>query len=146
MKTGTRYALPGSMALAAVFALVACGPTADSSGTSPGSSTAVSEGAVADAGGKPASYAQCAACHAAEPGKHGIGPSLAGIVGRRAGSATGFIYSKAMADSGLIWDAATLDQYLTAPATTVRGTKMSYGGMANGAKRAELIEYLKTLK
>lgn len=111
-----------------------------------GAEAAATETAAAAAGGKPAVFAQCAACHSVEPGKNGVGPSLAGIVGRKAGTVAGFAYSDANKNSGLTWDEATLDEYLTAPMKKVPGTKMSYAGLADAAKRKELIEYLKTLK
>lgn len=111
-----------------------------------GAEAAATETTAAAAGGKPAVFAQCAACHSVEPGKNGVGPSLAGIVGRKAGTVAGFAYSDANKNSGLTWDEATLDEYLTAPMKKVPGTKMSYAGLADAAKRKELIEYLKTLK
>lgn len=94
----------------------------------------------------PASFASCKACHAVQPGKHGIGPSLAGVHGAKAGSAAGYTYSAANRASGVTWDDATLDAYLTAPAKAMPGTKMTYAGMADPAKRKELIAYLKALK
>ena len=131
--------------------LAACGspaeeqPAADSApaAAAAGSSAAP---AVADAGGKPASFAQCAACHAVEPGKHGIGPSLAGVYGTKAGELAGYAFSDKLKASGLTWDDATLDQWLAGPMKMVPGTKMTYAGLSDPAKRKELIEYMKTLK
>ncbi|MXO91142.1 c-type cytochrome [Altererythrobacter aquaemixtae] len=96
-------------------------------------------------GGPPASFAQCSACHSPQPGKSIIGPTLAGVYGANAGHIDDFAYSTAMRESGLTWDDETLSRYLENPAATVPGTKMSYSGMRDAAKRAELIEYLKTL-
>lgn len=133
-----------------LLALTACG-----SGSSAGSDAAAgqSEGsasiaaaAPAPGDGPPASFAACKSCHAIEPGKHGIGPSLAGVFGKKAGSAAGFVYSKASRSSGLTWDDPTLDAYLTAPIKVMPGTKMSYPGMSDPAKRAEVIAYLRALK
>jgi cytochrome c len=98
------------------------------------------------AGAKPAAYAQCAACHAVEPGKHGIGPSLHGVYGTKAGEIPGFAFSEKLKASGLTWDDATLDQWLAGPMKMVPGTKMSYAGLSDPAKRAEIIAYMKTLK
>ena len=36
----------------------------------------------------------CAICHTLEPGKNKIGPSLAGVVGRKAGSVPGFAFGR----------------------------------------------------
>ena len=65
----------------------------------------------------------CALCHAVQPGVTQQGPSLAGVVGRRAASAN-YNYTKALQDSRLTWDAATLDRFLTNPAALVPGTTM----------------------
>ena len=101
--------------------------------------------ATAAAVSRPASFAQCAVCHKTEPGETGIGPSLAGVFGARAGHVAGFKYSQAMLDSGLTWNQATLDRYLTDPKAVVPGTTMAFGGVKDATKRAEIIAYLKTL-
>ena len=93
----------------------------------------------------PTVFNQCAACHSTARGEHGIGPSLAGVFGRRAGTAAGFEFTQAMKDSGLTWNQATLDRYLTDPRGVVPGTKMAFGGVKDAAKRQEIINYLKTL-
>ncbi len=93
----------------------------------------------------PAGFAQCAACHSVEPGKNGIGPTLAGIFGDRAGVVPGFEFSDAMKSSGLTWNQATLDRYLTDPRGVVPGTKMAFGGVKDAAQRQAIINYLKTL-
>lgn len=94
---------------------------------------------------EPASFAQCKACHSVEPGKNGIGPTLAGIWGDRAGIVPGFEFSDQMKNSGLTWNQATLDRYLTDPRGVVPGTKMAFGGVKDATKRQEIINYLKTL-
>lgn len=88
----------------------------------------------------------CAACHAAVPGKNLVGPSLYGIVGRVSGSVEGFHYSAANKAAGIKWDAAKLDPYLLSPKTVVPGTIMTYAGLKDDTKRADLIAYLETLK
>lgn len=102
--------------------------------------------AAPTAGAIPAIFAQCRSCHAVEAGRNGVGPSLSGVFGRKAAAAPGFAYSAAMTGSGLTWDEATLDRYLTAPLKTVPGGKMVFAGIADPARRAEVIAYLKTLK
>ncbi len=97
------------------------------------------------AGEAPAAFAQCRACHSVEPGRHGIGPSLAGVFGTKAGEIEGYQFSTAMLESGLTWDEATLHAYLENPQKMVPGTKMSFFGMKDAAKRQEVIDYLKTL-
>ena len=95
---------------------------------------------------KPAAFGQCAACHAVVAGQHGVGPSLAGVFGRKAGSLPGFSYSAARKASGKVWDEATLDNFLISPMAAVPGTHMSYMGQSDPAKRKAVIDYLKTLK
>lgn len=88
-------------------------------------------------------FAVCKACHqVGEKAKNGVGPVLNGIVGRSAGSFEGFKYSEAMKGSGLTWDAATLDEYLKDPKAKVPGNKMTYAGVKDDTKRADLIAYL----
>ncbi|MBN8501104.1 MAG: c-type cytochrome [Sphingomonadales bacterium] len=111
---------------------------------SPAATTAATTTAATD--GKPAAFAQCAACHAVEAGKNGVGPSLAGVFGKKAGGVAGFAYSDANKNSGLTWDEATLDTYLTNPMKMVPGTKMTFAGLADPAQRKAVIDYLKTLK
>lgn len=101
--------------------------------------------ATSAAAAAPPMWAVCSACHAVAPGEHGIGPSLAGVFGTKAGAKAGFAYSDAMKSSGLTWNQATLDRYLTDPRGVVPGTTMAYAGLKNDAQRAAVIDYLKSL-
>ena len=144
-----------SAAAPLIMLLSACGsePEAPPASTNPemGPQAAASEAAPAAApaapavAARPVAFAQCASCHAVEPGKNGIGQSLAGVVGAKAGHDPKFAYSTQMRQSGLTWDEATLDRYLKDPRATVPGTKMAYVGLKDDAKRAELIAWLKTI-
>jgi glucose/arabinose dehydrogenase len=90
----------------------------------------------------------CAVCHSAGLEKQpltGQGPLLAGVVGRKAASLTNFSYSKALVASGLTWDPATLDRFITAPGALVPGTTMVISVVSPG-DRADLIAFLTTLK
>jgi cytochrome c len=87
-------------------------------------------------------FAQCKTCHVVEPGVNRIGPSLAGIVGRKAGEVAGYSYSAANKGSGITWTAEKLYQYLEKPARVVPGTKMAFAGLAKGQDRADVIAYL----
>ncbi len=102
--------------------------------------------ATADTPAKPIAFAPCATCHSVNAGQNGIGPSLAGVFGRKAGSLPNFDYSAAMKASGKVWDETTLDNFLTSPMAAVPGTRMTYMGQSDPAKRKAVIDYLKTLK
>jgi cytochrome c len=144
MMMRTDLKLAGTLAL--VLALAGCGGSKREDAAATDGAGAAPAAAVAAADAKPAAYAQCAACHSVEPGKHGIGPSLHGVYGTKAGDIPGYAFSDKLKASGLTWDDATLDQWLAGPMKMVPGTKMTYAGMSDPAKRAEIIAYLKTLK
>lgn len=88
---------------------------------------------------------RCQTCHTITPGQPSLlAPSLIGVVGRKAG-ATAFNYSSALKGSGLTWDKATLDKFLTGPSKLVPGTRMLV--MVPDAKqRGDLVAYLASLK
>src|SRR5918996_33900 len=68
-------------------------------------------------------YARGAACHAVESNR--TGPQHCGLFGRRAGTAPGFtMYSRALRDSKIVWDARSLDVFLQDPMKAVPGTTM----------------------
>ena len=88
----------------------------------------------------------CALCHAAGAGmKGGQGPSLVGVIGRKAAAVPNFDYSKALKESGLSWDATTLDRYLINPAVAVPGTRMVVQVPQEDARR-DIIAYLSTVR
>ena len=90
-------------------------------------------------------FTKCKACHSVDAPKNKVGPHLVGIVGRTAGTADGYTkYSKAIKDSGITWDEANLDKWLTNPKGMYPGTKMIYPGLKKAEDRANVIEYLKT--
>lgn len=92
-------------------------------------------------------FRQCKACHAVEAGKNRVGPSLFGVVGKKAASAEEFKgYSEGLKTAGFVWDDAKLDAYLTNPKAMIPDSKMVFAGMAEAADRAHVIAYLKTLK
>jgi cytochrome c len=84
---------------------------------------------------------RCVMCHAPTGG--GEGPSLKGVVGRKAASAPGFEYSPALKASGLTWTPAELDRFLTDPQKALPGTAMVVS-VPDPAERAALIDYLKS--
>jgi len=96
--------------------------------------------------GKAVFESQCSICHSAEEGRNKTGPSLFSVVGRRAGRVEGFAYSDANRNSGVVWTVETLDLYLTRPKGVVPHNAMTYGGIQDAGKRADLIAYLATLR
>lgn len=107
--------------------------------------TAVPVAAVAaDAEAGKTVYNKCKACHQLE--KNAVGPHLKDVVGRKAGSLEDYKYSDALKKSGITWDEAALDKWLQGPSKDVPGTKMIFAGLKDETDRANLIEYLKTLK
>src|SRR5580698_693343 len=103
-------------------------------------------GADANAG-KAVFRAQCALCHSAEPGDNGgaQGPNLNGVFGRHSATSPNFGYTAALKSSGLTWDQATLDRFLTSPTTVVPGSAMVIPVPDNTA-RANLIAYFQAVK
>jgi cytochrome c len=96
--------------------------------------------------GKSVFRSQCALCHATQAGRNMIGPSLAGVVGRRTGSEAGYSYSVANKNANITWTPGELDRYLQSPRSVIPGTKMPYAGLSDPTKRSDLIAYLETLR
>ena len=95
----------------------------------------------------PAAFTRCATCHATTKGApHGLGNTLFGIYGRRAGTMPDYAYSDAMIASRIVWTSATLDAFIADPRAVVPETRMSSAKTADPAKRAEIVSYLKTLR
>ncbi|MBY0568764.1 MAG: cytochrome c family protein [Hyphomonadaceae bacterium] len=163
----------GTAALGLVLALGACSPaaeekTAEAPATETAEAPATEAPAPAEPAGPPAAtliqlaitdasgatlsgdtargqriFAQCATCHSPDAGVNRVGPSLHGIVGRRAGTVTGFRYSDANRNSGITWTEQELFTYLENPRARVPGTIMAFVGLRNPQQRADVIAYLK---
>ena len=90
-------------------------------------------------------WLQCRACHTLKPGEpNKVGPNLHKLFGAKAASLqASYNYSPALKKSGLVWNEATLDEWLKKPAIKVPGTRMAYAGMSDPAQRRALIAWLK---
>jgi cytochrome c len=91
-------------------------------------------------------FAKCKACHENEKGMNKVGPTLKGVVGRKAGSVEGFKYSEAMAakgTEGLVWDEANIASYLADPKGFVPKNKMALAALKKPEEIADVIAYLK---
>jgi cytochrome c len=89
-------------------------------------------------------FSACLACHTELP--DALGPSLKGVVGRKAGSLEDFRYSSAMMRSGIIWDDSNLRDYLRDPQAKVKGNHMPFSGFAVASDADDVIAYLNTYK
>jgi cytochrome c len=109
-----------------------------------GKSAVGSEAALAGDGdalrGKAVFEKRCTGCHAMDVDREG--PRLAGVFGRRAGAVTGFTYSAGLKNSGLTWNEATLERWLSDPDLVVKDNNMSFG-VPKAEERRDLIAYLK---
>ncbi|WP_448188177.1 c-type cytochrome [Azospirillum sp. sgz301742] len=93
--------------------------------------------AAGDAAAGKEVFKECMACHTVEAGKNKVGPSLHGVVGRKAGSIDGFKYSKPMQEknaAGFVWTPENLMAYVQAPKEIVPGGTMAYAGLKNVPK------------
>jgi cytochrome c len=87
-------------------------------------------------------FEECATCHTTERGVNNVGPSLFGVLGRKAGEIVDFRYSPAMRNSNITWSPQTLDEFIADPQKAVPGNRMPFAGMPEAADRADLLAYL----
>jgi len=95
------------------------------------------------AAGEKVYNSQCKACHSLDKGKNGVGPSLSGVAGSKAGAVEGFKYSDAMAKAGITWDDASLAKFLKSPKDVVAGNKMLAGALKSDDDIQNVIAFLK---
>ena len=96
--------------------------------------------------GKDVFKSECSECHTVKEGRNKKGPSLFGIVGRKAGSIGDYDYSDALKQSKWTWTSEQLHTYLSQPAKKANpGTKMKYDGLTDAKQLDDLISYLDTL-
>ena len=89
---------------------------------------------------------RCRRCHADDPARSSYGPSLVGIVGRKAGTVEGFAYSDAMKSSGIVWTEDALRGWISDNTGVMPGTRMKHMSISDKTEQDFLITYLKSLK
>ena len=73
-----------------------------------------------------------------------VGPSLAGVFGRKSGTESGYSYSSAVEGLNITWDETSLNEWLQGPSKFAKGTKMIYS-VPDEKDRQDVIAYLKTV-
>ena len=122
--------------------VVGLGAAAVAALTAAGSAQAAG-GLAGDAARGKTVFARCAACHDLNTGAIRMGPSLKGVIGRKAGPFANFNYSAGMKSKDVTWGPNTLDAFLSGPMKYVPGTRMAFAGLSSAEDRADVIAYLK---
>ncbi|MDA5556480.1 c-type cytochrome [Shimia sp. MMG029] len=89
-------------------------------------------------------FRKCQSCHSLKPDDNRAGPTLYGVFGATSGSVEGFRYSGPMQQAGIVWDAATLTEFLTKPRALVPGTTMAFAGLRKPEQIDDLLAYLQS--
>lgn len=98
---------------------------------------------MGDISGEQAFNNACRICHVARDGDNRLGPNLYKIIGRKAGSLSGYNFSSAMKGTEFVWDEETLDRFIANPDEVVVGNNMKpYGGLASSEDRKKIITFL----
>jgi cytochrome c len=90
-------------------------------------------------------FVDCASCHSLTAGENGVGPSLAGVIGRKAATLDDYRYSPALKRSNIVWTTQALETFIADPQKAVPANRMPYAGMTNAGERADLIAYLQKM-
>jgi cytochrome c len=99
--------------------------------------------ATADPKAGEADVGLCKLCHTFNKGGTTlVGPNLYGAVGRKIASVEGFNYTPGLKAHEGDWTFDKLDAWLTNPAAFAPGTMMSFPGIPDTKKRADVIAYL----
>ena len=133
---------PAPAVTAPAAAPVAEGQPAAIPAAAPAAAPAAGGFAGGDAAAGEKLFRRCIACHKVEEGKHGVGPSLWGVVGRDVAAVEGYNYSSAMQAHEGAWTPAALSDYLENPKAVVPGTKMAFPGLKDMQDRIDVITYM----
>lgn len=87
----------------------------------------------------------CRTCHSWKKDDNRLGPSLHGVVGRKAGAVEGFNYSAAMKEANITWDEGTLDKFIANPDGVVPNNSMKpFTGISDIKTRKDIVDFLKS--
>lgn len=101
--------------------------------------------AAEEASGEQVFNNHCRTCHTWKEGDNRLGPTLHGLIGRKAGSVEGFAYSQSMKNANISWDEGTLDKFIANPNSVVANNNMKpFAGISDAKTRAQIIEFLKS--
>lgn len=104
-------------------------------------------GAAAQEDLKVAFNTHCRTCHSSEAGDNRLGPSLHGVMGRKAGSVEGYAYSPGFKTTDLVWNEENMDQFIANPNSLFPGNNMAtFAGLSDANERKRVIDFLNTLK
>jgi cytochrome c len=89
----------------------------------------------------------CRECHSFVKDDNRLGPTLYGVVGRKAGTLPGYAFSDSLKGANVTWNEATLDKWIANPDAVIPGNTMSppYGGVDDPAIRKKIIAFLKKI-
>jgi len=89
----------------------------------------------------------CRTCHSIQPGDNRLGPSLHGVMGRKAGDVDGYQYSPGFETTNLVWNDETMDKFIANPNAVFPGSNMAtFAGLNDAGDRKAIVDYLNTLK
>jgi cytochrome c len=91
-------------------------------------------------------FRQCAVCHSVKDETRKVGPTLNGVVGRRAAMVDGYKYSGAMvlaSEGGLVWTEAEIAAFIAEPRKAVPGTSMAFAGLKQPQDVANVMAFIK---
>ena len=89
-------------------------------------------------------YKACIACHSLAPDDaHRAGPTLAGVMGRKVGTAPGYAYSSALTNKDIIWSRETIARlFEIGPNALLPGTKMPEQIVTRAEDRDALVDFI----
>lgn len=97
---------------------------------------------IADSKSSEKVFEVCGSCHTLDKEVTAVGPSLYGVIGRKAGTLQDYRYSPALKRSGIVWDKNNLDLFLTDPQKAIPSNRMPFAGVTDPQERTKIIEFI----